>query len=32
LGIPLWWPANEDAQFYADAAVFRPLPASSSEH
>jgi hypothetical protein len=25
LGIPGWWPANEDAQFYADAAVFRPL-------
>ncbi|MGL4576231.1 MAG: DUF3025 domain-containing protein [Burkholderiaceae bacterium] len=28
LGIPGWWPANEDAQFYADAAVFRPLPAT----
>jgi hypothetical protein len=25
LGIPGWWPANEAADFYADAAVFRPL-------
>jgi hypothetical protein len=24
LGIPGWWPANEDARFYADADVFRP--------
>lgn len=24
LGIPGWWPANEDPQFYADAHVFRP--------
>lgn len=24
LGIPGWWPANEDAGFYADTAVFRP--------
>lgn len=23
LGIPGWWPANEDAGFYADASVFR---------
>ena len=23
LGIPGWWPANEDPSFYADAAVFR---------
>ena len=23
LGVPLWWPANEAAGFYADAAVFR---------
>ena len=23
LGVPGWWPANEDAGFYADAAVFR---------
>ena len=23
LGIPGWWPANEDPDFYADAAVFR---------
>jgi hypothetical protein len=25
LGIPGWWPANEGADFYDDAAVFRPL-------
>ena len=25
LGVPGWWPANEDAAFYADADVFRPL-------
>jgi hypothetical protein len=24
LGIPGWWPANEDPGFYADEAVFRP--------
>ena len=24
LGIPGWWPANEEPVFYADAAVFRP--------
>lgn len=24
LGIPGWWPANEDPDFYADATVFRP--------
>ena len=24
LGVPLWWPANEDASFYDDASVFRP--------
>ena len=23
LGVPLWWPTNEDATFYADPAVFR---------
>jgi hypothetical protein len=23
LGVPRWWPANADSQFYADAAVFR---------
>jgi hypothetical protein len=23
-GVPGWWPANEDASFYADARVFRP--------
>jgi Protein of unknown function (DUF3025) len=26
LGIPQWWPANAQAQFYADTQVFRPLP------
>lgn len=25
LGVPGWWPANEDAAFYDDPAVFRPL-------
>ena len=25
LGVPGWWPANEDAAFYADATVFRPV-------
>jgi hypothetical protein len=24
LGVPGWWPANEDPDFYADAGVFRP--------
>ena len=24
LGVPGWWPANEDAAFYKDAQVFRP--------
>ena len=24
LGVPGWWPANDDAAFYRDAAVFRP--------
>jgi len=24
LGVPGWWPANEDPAFYADAGVFRP--------
>ena len=24
LGVPGWWPANEDAAYYADAGVFRP--------
>lgn len=24
LGLPGWWPANEDAAFYDDASVFRP--------
>jgi hypothetical protein len=26
LGVPGWWPANEEPGFYADAQVFRPLP------
>ncbi len=26
LGVPGWWPANEDARFYADEAVFRRPP------
>jgi hypothetical protein len=25
LGVPGWWPENEDFAFYADARVFRPL-------
>jgi hypothetical protein len=24
LGIPGWWPANEDPRFYGDKTVFRP--------
>lgn len=24
LGVPMWWPANEDAAFYDDVQVFRP--------
>lgn len=27
LGVPGWWPANEDPAFYDDAAVFRPARA-----
>lgn len=26
LGVPGWWPANEDSAFYDDAAVFRRFP------
>lgn len=26
LGVPGWWPENEDPAFYDDAAVFRPAP------
>mgnify|MGYP003592242077 CR=1 FL=1 len=29
LGLPGWWPANDDPNFYDDRAVFRPLPAAS---
>ena len=25
LGVPGWWPDNEDPAFYADAGVFRPV-------
>jgi len=28
LGIPAWWPANENPDFYADTQVFRPPKAS----
>ncbi len=30
LGIPGWWPANEDAGFYDDATVFRPPPPTNA--
>jgi len=30
LGVPGWWPANEAANFYADARVFRPGRASQT--
>ena len=30
LGIPGWWPANEETAFYADAAVFRPARLKAS--
>ncbi|MCB4363697.1 DUF3025 domain-containing protein [Hydrogenophaga taeniospiralis] len=29
LGVPGWWPANEDPAFYTDAAVFRPARVSA---
>ena len=29
LGIPGWWPANEDPAFYEDTQVFRPAPLKS---
>jgi hypothetical protein len=29
LGVPLWWPANEDPSFYDDRSVFR-LPKTES--
>ena len=25
LGVPGWWPANDEPSFYADPGVFRPL-------
>jgi Protein of unknown function (DUF3025) len=30
LGIPGWWPANEDPAFYEDKQVFRPAPLKST--
>ena len=30
LGVPGWWPANTDPDFYADAGVFRPRRAGAS--
>ena len=30
LGVPGWWPANEDPAFYADATVFRPVRPDAS--
>ena len=32
LGVPRWWPANAEATFYDDAAVFRPLPPPPPPH
>ena len=29
LGVPLWWPANEDPTFYQDASMFR-LPRTNA--
>lgn len=31
LGVPHWWPANEDPSFYADESVFRPTRQSPIE-
>jgi hypothetical protein len=31
LGVPGWWPANEDPRFYDDAEVFRPARRISAE-
>lgn len=31
LGVPGWWPANEERGFYADARVFRPPRASAPD-
>jgi len=30
LGVPGWWPANEDPAFYEDKQVFRPAPLKSN--
>ena len=30
LGVPGWWPANENFSFYDDARVFRPAPAAAA--
>lgn len=33
LGVPGWWPANDDPAYYADAGVFRPRrPAAPMDH
>jgi Protein of unknown function (DUF3025) len=32
LGIPGWWPANQDPAFYGDKTVFRPGPALKTAH
>ena len=31
LGVPGWWPGNDDAAFYDDPSVFRPPPSSPSK-
>lgn len=30
LGVPGWWPANEDPAFYRDVSVFRPIRSSTA--
>ena len=32
LGVPGWWPANEDPEFYEDPAVFRPPKPPNNTH
>lgn len=31
LGVPGWWPANDDTAFYQDSKVFRPIPTSTND-
>ncbi len=31
LGVPGWWPANNDAAFYQDSRVFRPFPGVTND-